>query len=262
MGAASDGSALLGAALSLVVGAAAAVGLWLALRQRSADVRAVNTMNLTIERRVNEIIAEAGEQLGSDTASIRLTGLFAALERLAQTYPGQRQAVVNALCAYLQAPWTPPGGVPVVRPDGSPEGQAIERGSVVDDGQEVKKCPPPPEDQMQEHRVRRTAQWILLRHLAKEAPEQQRWESIIHLSGAYLGGASLYEADLRVAVLAGADLTNADLHDTDLRRADLRRVNLTKADLMYTCLPRRTSSRTSPQMADLAGRPERCPAVR
>lgn len=98
------------AALSLVVGAAAAVGLWLALRQRSADVRAVNTMNLTIERRVNEIIAEAGEQLGSDTASIRLTGLFA-LERLAQTYPGQRQAVVNALCAYLQAPWTPPGGV-------------------------------------------------------------------------------------------------------------------------------------------------------
>ena len=91
------------AALSLVVGAAAAVGLWFALRQRSADVRAVNTMNLTIERRVNEIIAEAGEQLGSDTASIRLTGLFA-LERLAQTYPGQRQAVVNALCAYLQAP--------------------------------------------------------------------------------------------------------------------------------------------------------------
>ena len=239
------------AALSLVVGAAAAVGLWLALRQRSADVRAVNTMNLTIERRVNEIIAEAGEQLGSDTASIRLTGLFA-LERLAQTYPGQRQAVVNALCAYLQAPWTPPGGVPVVRSDGSPEGQAIEHGSVVDDGQELKKCPPPPEDQMQEHRVRRTAQWILLRHLAKEAPEQQRWESMIDLSGAYLGGASLYEADLRVAVLAGADLTNADLHDTDLRRADLRRVNLTKADLMYTCLTEANLEQASLQMADLA----------
>jgi hypothetical protein len=55
-------------------------GLWLALRLRSADVRAVNTMKLTIERRVNEIIAEAGDQLGSDTASIRLTGLYA-LER-------------------------------------------------------------------------------------------------------------------------------------------------------------------------------------
>ncbi len=37
-------------------------------------------MKLTIERRVNEIIAEAGDQLGSDTASIRLTGLYA-LER-------------------------------------------------------------------------------------------------------------------------------------------------------------------------------------
>jgi hypothetical protein len=85
-------------------------GLWLALRLRSADVRAVNTMKITIERRVNEIIAEAGDQLGNDTASIRLTGLYA-LERLAQTYPGHRQVVVNALCAYLQAPWMSPATV-------------------------------------------------------------------------------------------------------------------------------------------------------
>jgi uncharacterized protein YjbI with pentapeptide repeats len=239
------------AALSLVVGAAAAVGLWLALRQRSADVRAVNTMKLTIERRVNEIIAEAGDQLGSDTASIRLTGLYA-LERLAQTYPGHRQVVVNALCAYLQAPWTPPGGVPVARSDGSDKGLEIEHDPAAQDGTQPKKCPQPAEDQMQEHRVRRTAQWILLRHLAKEAPHQQRWESMIDLSGAYLGGASLYEADLRVAVLAGADLTNADLHDTDLRRADLRRVNLAKADLMHACLTGANLEQASLHMADLA----------
>ena len=239
------------AVLSLVVGAAAAVGLWLALRQRSADVRAVNTLKLTIDRRVNEIVAEAGDQLGSDTASIRLTGLYA-LERLAQTYPGHRQVVVNALCAYLQAPWTPQGGVPVARPDGSGDGHEIERGSAGEDGPQREKCTPPPEDQLQEHRVRRTAQWILLRHLAKEAPEQQRWDSMIDLSGAYLGGASLYEADLRVAVLAGADLTNADLHDTDLRRADLRQVNLTKADLMHACLTGANLEQASLQMADLA----------
>lgn len=239
------------AALSLVVGAAAAVGVWLALRQRSADVRAVNTMKLTIERRVNEIIAEAGDQLGSDAASIRLTGLYA-LERLAQTYPGHRQVVVNALCAYLQAPWTPPGGVPVARSDGAGEGLEIVHDSAAEDGVQPKKCPQPPEDQMQEHRVRRTAQGILLRHLAKEAPPPQRWESMIDLSGAYLGGASLYEADLRVAVLAGADLTNADLHDTDLRRADLRRVNLTKADLMHACLTGANLEQASLQMADLA----------
>lgn len=239
------------AALSLVVGAAAAVGLWLALRQRSADVRAVNTVKLTIERRVNEIIAEAGDQLGSDTVSIRLTGLFA-LERLGQTYPGHRQVVVNALCAYLQAPWTPPEGVPVARSDDPSEPIEIAHDSAVEDGTQPKKCPQPPEDQTQEHRVRRTAQWILLRHLAKEALPQQRWESMIDLSGAYLGGASLYEADLRVAVLAGADLTNADLHETDLRRADLRRVNLTKADLMYACLTGANLEQASLQMADLA----------
>ena len=130
------------AALSLVVGAAAAVGLWLALRQRSADVRAVNTMKLTIERRVNEIIAEAGDQLGSDTASIRLTGLYA-LERLAQTYPGHRQVVVNALCAYLQAPWTPPGGVPVARSDGPGNGLEIEHDSAAADEAQPEKRPQP-----------------------------------------------------------------------------------------------------------------------
>lgn len=239
------------AALSLVVGAAAAVGLWLALRQRSGDVRAVNTTKLTIERRVNEIIAEAGDQLGSETASIRLTGLYA-LERLAQTYPGHRQVVVNGLCAYLQAPWTPPGGVLVTRSDGSGKGLEIEHDPAAEDGAEPTERPQPPEDRLQEHRVRRTAQGILLRHLAKEASPQQRWESMIDLSGAYLGGAGLYEADLRVAVLTGADLTNADLHDTDLRRADLRRVNLTKADLMHACLAGANLEQASLQMADLA----------
>ena len=34
---------------------------------------------------------------------VQLTGLYA-LERLAKTYPGHRQVIVNALCAYLQVP--------------------------------------------------------------------------------------------------------------------------------------------------------------
>jgi uncharacterized protein YjbI with pentapeptide repeats len=153
----------------------------------------------------------------------------------------------------LQTPWTPPNGDPVERSDASEEGREIERDlAVIKDGRQLKNCPQPSEEQVQERRVRSTAQWILLRHLAKEAPHQLRWESMIDLSGAQLGGASLYEADLRVAVLAGADLANADLHDTDLRRADLRRVNLAKADLMHACLAGANLDQATLQRADLA----------
>jgi hypothetical protein len=62
-------------------------------------------------KRVTELYAKAAEQLGSDTAPVRLAGLYA-LERLAQDNPGQRQTIVNVLCAYLRMPYTLPGDPP------------------------------------------------------------------------------------------------------------------------------------------------------
>jgi uncharacterized protein YjbI with pentapeptide repeats len=59
-----------------------------------------------VERRITELYTKAVDQLGSDKSAVRLGGLYA-LERLAQDNPGQRQTIVNVLCAYLRMPYTP-----------------------------------------------------------------------------------------------------------------------------------------------------------
>ncbi|UOZ09016.1 pentapeptide repeat-containing protein [Amycolatopsis sp. WQ 127309] len=61
-----------------------------------------------IEKNVTELYAKAADQLGSAEAPVRLAGLYA-LERLAHNNPGQRQSIVNVICAYLRMPYTPPG---------------------------------------------------------------------------------------------------------------------------------------------------------
>lgn len=60
-----------------------------------------------VERRFTDLYVKAGDQLGSDKAAVRLTGLYA-LERLVEGYPAHRQMIVNVICAYLQMPFTPP----------------------------------------------------------------------------------------------------------------------------------------------------------
>jgi len=59
------------------------------------------------ERRVTELYAKSVEQLGSDSAAVRLGGLYA-LERVADNNPAQRQTVVDVLCAYLRMPYAVP----------------------------------------------------------------------------------------------------------------------------------------------------------
>src|SRR4051812_26009914 len=98
--------------LSAAVGTGGAFALLLAFRrQRSTEVSAVHTITDATERRVTELYTKAADQLGSDKAPVRLAGLYA-LERLAQDSPGQRQTIVNVICAYLQMPYTPPGMAP------------------------------------------------------------------------------------------------------------------------------------------------------
>ncbi|EOD66399.1 pentapeptide repeat-containing protein [Amycolatopsis vancoresmycina] len=63
------------------------------------------------ERRITELYTKAADQLGSEKTPIRLAGLYA-LERLAQSTPGQRQTIVNLLCAYLRLPYALPAGPP------------------------------------------------------------------------------------------------------------------------------------------------------
>jgi hypothetical protein len=98
----------------LGIGAATAgvMALLLAVRRQwHQEITAADTTADATERRVTELYTKAAEQIGSDKAPVRLAGLYA-LERLAQDHSGQRQTIVNVLCAYLRMPYTLPGDAP------------------------------------------------------------------------------------------------------------------------------------------------------
>lgn len=140
-----------------------------------------------IERRITELYTKAADQLGSNTAAVRLAGLYA-LERLAQNTPAQRQTIVNLLCAYLRMPYTLPS-VRQLPPwsslsvtETSP-GPAIASQSHLSDDNDHART--------QELEVRGTAQRIIADHLYpgddlhEDRPEY--WPDIkLNLTGAFL----------------------------------------------------------------------------
>ncbi|MEA5362431.1 pentapeptide repeat-containing protein [Amycolatopsis sp., V23-08] len=143
---------------------------------RLADDAAVDA----VERRITELYTKAADQLGSEKAPIRLAGLYA-LERLAQNTPGQRQTIVNLLCAYLRLPYTLPDGAhrPPWSSLRSPEPGQSTASEAGDPANE------------QELEVRQTAQRVLADHLFPgDDPRVERaeyWPGItLNLTGALL----------------------------------------------------------------------------
>ena len=218
-------------------------------RQRSTEVSALHAITDATERRVTELYTKAADQLGSDKAPVRLAGLYA-LERLAQDNPGQRQTIVDVICAYLQMPYTPPGSPPIEPPTTHPsaastvqtEGEDGRREREDQQQQRYEKQLQEYEKRAQEQRVRMAAHQILRRHLSPYGPAKRvRWDTRIDLAGAYLvradfartdlSLANLAKADLSCAVLAQADLTCADLTEAGLSWANLRMANLIETDL-------------------------------
>lgn len=101
---------------TIVIGSGGAVALWLAARRQRTTEIALKQKDLEleqkdreqahairdgIERRVTELYTMAASQLDSDRAQTRLAAMYA-LERLANDNEGQRQSIVNLLCAYLR----------------------------------------------------------------------------------------------------------------------------------------------------------------
>lgn len=98
-------------ALAVGAGTAGLATITLAARRQVHQERvAVITEADAAERRTTDLYGKSVEQLGSDKSAVRLGGLYA-LERLAQTSTGQRQTVVNVICAYLRMPYLPPTDV-------------------------------------------------------------------------------------------------------------------------------------------------------
>lgn len=103
---AADRIDLVKTALSVGAGTGGVVALALAGRWHTEQAHRGTEHDAT-ERRITDLYTKAADQLGSDKAPVRLAGLYA-LERLAQSNTGQRQTIINVLCAYLRMPYMPP----------------------------------------------------------------------------------------------------------------------------------------------------------
>ncbi|WP_370964754.1 pentapeptide repeat-containing protein [Amycolatopsis sp. cg9] len=165
------------------------------------------------ERRLTELYVKAVEQLGSEKAPVRHGGLYA-LARVGQDNPSQRQNVVDVLCAYLRAPYVPPGDAPVLRL-GLPR-PLLHRTRSADCGagsaaRDIPKLPTRgdvEDEARQEREVRLTAQRLLVRHLYHGDQK--------HLPATFWAGMNL---DLTGAVLIDLDLSTCRVNDATFTRA-------------------------------------------
>ncbi len=135
------------------------------------------------EKNVTDLYTKAADQLGSAEAPVRLAGLYA-LERLAHNNPGQRQSIVNVICAYLRMPYMPPDA------------------TLASDSTEL-------QERIQEREVRLAGQRILTDHLA---PQDRRkfWGDIdIDLTNAHLIEFTLEDCKPRNGRFSGATFGGA-----------------------------------------------------
>ncbi|MFD9510148.1 pentapeptide repeat-containing protein [Streptomyces mirabilis] len=109
------------------------------------------------ERRITELYTAAANQLGGETAPVRLAGMYA-LERLAQDHVAHRQTIVNVICSYLRMPLSasPPSATPETELSQLPQRERASRAA-----QDAAAAA----SWEQERVVRITAQRILTRHL-------------------------------------------------------------------------------------------------
>lgn len=160
------------------------------------------------ERRVTDLYTKAVEQLGSEKAPVRLGGMYA-LERLAQNVPGQRQTIVNVLCAYLRMPYLPPAlrsstgndaAAPAPPPSAS-QNVTAEPSGEMDQAEDERRH--------QERQVRLTAQRILAAHLRPGATPQDPVDTFWHDIDLDLTGATLVDLDMRNCSIQSAQFEGA-----------------------------------------------------
>lgn len=205
---------LIRTALTVGAGTGAVMTLVLAWRRQWA------TEHDAAERRLTELYVKAVEQLGSDKAAVRHGALYA-LERVAQDNPDHRQTVVNVICAYLRAPFTPPTDNPGDRKTGGIGGslRATPARRVAATAAATRRAAATPstsairdEDRRQEREVRLTAQRILAYHLhpgdTSRRPVRSFWADIdLDLTGAHLTNFDLTGCSSRSTRFSGATFT-------------------------------------------------------
>lgn len=161
-------------------------------------------------RRVTETMTKAIEQFATGNVVVRLAGLQA-LERVAQENNGQRQAIIDLICAYLRMPFAPPTGENLRSDTFEIEERAAQ-------------------DELQ---VRLAAQKVIADHTRIPSrrdpdiePPEQYWPNLfLDLTGATLISFSMRSSVVRIAVFAGctfygrANFSNAKITMVDFNKA-------------------------------------------
>ncbi|KAB8183283.1 hypothetical protein FH608_049465 [Nonomuraea phyllanthi] len=163
--------------LTVGAGAAGAIALLLGVRRQWLGERAQAHQEYdAAQKRITELYAKAVDQLGDDSAAVRLGGLYA-LERVAQANVELRQTIVDVICAYLRMP----------------SGAAEERGAEETAGSESQKL----SQDRQDRQVRLTAQRILTKHLKRRSSGSQDFQEFWADIDLDLRGARLVDTDFR-----------------------------------------------------------------
>lgn len=196
--------------VALAVGAGTGAALTLVLARR----RQWATEHDAAERRLTELYVKAVEQLGSEQAAVRHGGLYA-LERVAQDNPDHRQTVVDVMCAYLRAPYSP-----LLKKVGAPRSgvrrplvkAALRRpttSALARQDDTTARQTSAENSRVQEREVRLTAQRILTRHLRPRDNNGKRlrayWPGIdLDLNDATLINFNLYRCKVDSANFSNA----------------------------------------------------------
>lgn len=189
--------------ISVVGGIGGVVALVVAYRKQRLGESAERREE---DKRFAEDFTKATEQLGSEQASVRLSGMYA-LERLGQNTPEQQQTIVNVLCAYLRMPYSNLDPVSSKQPLLPMDDQDANRGGAVHLYREIRR---EHETHKQEHQVRLTAQRILCANISpmndRRSIGQSIWEDVdLDLTGAQALNLDLQQCKLRIALFDGAE---------------------------------------------------------
>lgn len=188
------------------------------------------------------------EQLGHDSAAIRLAGVYA-LASLADDWHAfgnddERQVCVDLLCAYLRS----------ARPTLSPESEPAKPvGRTLAGHPRLRPTPrqPPALSEGREEQHVRTA---IINSIAARTSEGGSWTScLFNLTGANLRGASMPACNLPGANLRGAQLTNAELRGAVMPDVDLSASILIDADMSHAYLTGAILFDSNMSDADLSG---------
>lgn len=226
------------ATIAQIMGGGALIGgLFLTARnvRVAQDNVRVSQENVRVaeEGKVTDRYAKAIEQLGSDTLTVRLGGIYA-LERISKDSPKDYNTVMEVLSAFVREK------APVeYEADGTlTEVDEVENRTPTDIQAALavigrRQCP-----------IGLTEARINLRSIRAVGVQLER---------ASLPRVDMRLADLRGAKLYRANLDGADLGGADLERADLSHASLTSAQLNDTCLARTFMEGAQMERADLEG---------